>query len=395
MLTQEDYWMLQELHHQGVYRGDIAKRLGVHAKTVSRALKRGGPPSRTRRRERYAKLKPYMGAVDKLLQAGVFNAVVIFREIQALGYDGKIRVLRAYIEPRRALRPGRATVRFETEPAKQLQHDWGEVVVPVGGKTRRVYIAVSVLGYSRRFHVMAAPCCDAEHTYESLVRAFAWFGGVTRQVWVDNHKAAVTAHVPGAVRFNERFKQLAHHYGFVPKACRPYRPRTKGKVERVVGYVKQHFFQRYRSFESFAHLNQLLEAWLLEEADRRLHGTVKEVVAARFERERPRLMPLPAHRYVTSYVETRQVGWDAYVNVRGNRYSVPSAYCGQMVTVHIGLDDDLAVYAGEHCIARHRLVTPEAGWQTVAEHHVRLWAGVTVEARSLHAYEEVAHASAG
>ena len=72
-----------------------------------------------------------------------------------------------------------------------------------------------------------------------------WFGGVTRQVWVDNHKAAVTAHVPGAVRFNERFKQLARHYGFVPKACRPYRPRTKGKVERLVGYVKQHFFQRY------------------------------------------------------------------------------------------------------------------------------------------------------
>ena len=69
---------------------------------------------------------------------------------------------------------------------------------------------------------------------------------LTRQVWVDNHKAAVTAHVPGAVRFNERFKQLARHYGFVPKACRPYRPRTKGKVERLVGYVKQHFFARLR-----------------------------------------------------------------------------------------------------------------------------------------------------
>ena len=165
MLTQEDYWMIQELHQQGVYRGDIAERLGVHRKTVGRALERGGPPSSKRRRERYAKLKPYMETVDKLLKAGVFNAVVIYREIQALGYDGKIRVLRAYIEPRRALRPGRATVRFETEPAKQLQHDWGEVIVPIAGTAQRVHIAVSVLGYSRRFHVMAAPCCDAEHTY--------------------------------------------------------------------------------------------------------------------------------------------------------------------------------------------------------------------------------------
>ena len=57
--------MIQELHQQGVYRGDIAERLGVHRKTVSRALKRGGPPSSKRRRERYAKLKPYLGTVAK------------------------------------------------------------------------------------------------------------------------------------------------------------------------------------------------------------------------------------------------------------------------------------------------------------------------------------------
>ena len=76
--------------------------------------------------------------------------------------------------------------------------------------------------------------------------------------------------------------------------------------------------------------------------------------------------------------ETRHVGWDAYVNVRGNRYSVPSAYCGQMVTVRISLDDELVVYAGERCIAQHRLVAPEAGWQTVADHHLRLWAAVRV-----------------
>ena len=151
---------------------------------------------------------------------------------------------------------------------------------------------------------------DAEHTCESLVRAFDWFGGVTRQVWVDNHKAAVTAHVPGAVRFNERFKQLARHYGFVPKACRPYRPRTKGKVERLVGYVKQHFFQRYRDFESWAHLGQLLEAWLLEEADQRLHGTVKEVVAValRARATGPHATPRASLRYELRRDPARRVG---------------------------------------------------------------------------------------
>ena len=148
MLTQEDCRMIQELHHQEVYQGEIAERLRVHRKTVGRALKGSGPPSRTRHRERYSKLKPFMGTVDRLLKAGVFNAVVIYREIQALGYDGKLRVLRSYIEPRRSLRPSRATVRFETEPARQLQHDWGETVVPVGGKAQRVHIAVCTDGPS-------------------------------------------------------------------------------------------------------------------------------------------------------------------------------------------------------------------------------------------------------
>ena len=395
MLTQEDYWMIKELHERGMYRKDIADRLGVHPKTITRALKQSGVPSRRRRRQKYAKLKPYLGKVDELLAAGVYNAVVIYREIQALGYDGKIRVLRSYIEPKRILRSSKATVRFETQPGHQLQHDWGELKVPLAGVVQKVYIAVNTLGYSRRFHVMAARRCDAEHTYESLVRAFAWFGGVSRQVWVDNQKSAVLKHVPGAVQFNPRFKQLACHYDFVPKACRPYRARTKGKVERMVGYVKQHFFVRYRDFSDFAHLNQLLEQWLTEEADRRLHGTVKEVIAVRFEREREALMPLPAHRFDTSYVQTRQAGWDAYIDVRGNRYSVPAPYCGQTVTVHISLGDELAVYSGERCIARHRLVDAQAGWQTVADHHRRLWAEVAVQARPLDSYEEVIHADAG
>ena len=103
MLTQEDYWMIKELHERGLYRKDIADRLGVHPKTVTRALKKRDAPSRRRRRQKYLKLKPYLGKVDELLAAGVYNAVVIYREIQALGYTGRIRELRSYIEPKRAL----------------------------------------------------------------------------------------------------------------------------------------------------------------------------------------------------------------------------------------------------------------------------------------------------
>ena len=111
----------------------------------------------------------------------------------------------------------------------------------------------------------------------------------------------------------------------------------------MVGYTKGHFFVRYREFESWAHMNQQAEQWLAEEADQRVHGTVKEVVAERFTRELPFLNALPRHRYDTSYRELRRVSWDAYIEVRGNRYSIPANLVGQMVVVRIGLDRTLRV----------------------------------------------------
>jgi transposase len=389
MLSKEDFAVIKALNQRGVYLKDIAEQLGVHPKTVSRALKRNGAPQRERKR-RGSKLDPYKPKIDRLLEEGVWNAVVILREIQADGYDGGTTILREYIEPKRALRSGRATVRFETEPGEQLQTDWGERVVEIAGQPTKVYFEVNQLGYSRRFHFWCTDSLDAEHTYEGLIRSFEYLGGVPQEVLVDNQKSAVLQHPSqGQPRFNERFLDLAAHYDFHPRACKPYRARTKGKDERMVGYIKGHFFVRYRSFVSWAHLNQLAEQWLVSEADQRLHGTVKEVVAERFERERPSLKPLPARRYDTSYLELRQVAWDGYIDVRGHRYSVPAELVGQTVTVRIGLDGALRVYQSEHLVAQHSVHTDQAGWTTTPEHHARLWQDtLRVEQRSLQTYEE-------
>ena len=389
MLSQEDYAVIKALKQRGVYLKDIAADLGVHPKTVSRALKREGVPKRPYRRE--SKLDPYKGRVDRLLGEGVWNAVVILRELEAQGYQGKSTILRDYIAPKRALRPGRATVRFETKPGRQLQSDWGEEVTMIAGEQVKVHFLVNELGYSRRFHFWCTDSQDAEHTYEGLIHSFEYFGGVPQEVLVDNQKATVLAHKGrGQVKFNERFVDLAGHYGFVPKACRPYRARTKGKDERMVGYIKQHFFVRYRSFESWTHLNQLAEQWLAQEADPRLHGTVHEVVAERFKCEAPTLGPLPVSRYDTSYRESRQVSWDSYIDVRGNRYSVPGELVGQTVIVRIGLDDRLRVYHHDVLVASHSLQRAQQGWVTVPEHHAQLWQAThKVQQRPLNVYEEV------
>lgn len=390
MIRKEDFAVIKALKQRGVYQKDIAEQIGVHPKTVSRALKREGAPVRERKR-RGSKLDNYKPTIDRLLSAGVWNDVVILREIQADGYEGGITLVREYVRPKRVMRSGKATVRFETKPGEQMQSDWGEVSVEIAGEPTRVYFEVNVLGYSRRFHFWCTDRADAEHTYEGLVRSFEYFGGVTGEVLVDNQKSTVLKPSnEGHPRFNERFVDLAEQYGFAPRACRPYRARTKGKDERMVGYIKQHFFVRYRSFESWAHLNQLAEDWLREEADQRVHGTVKEVVSERFERERPALKPLPVRRYDTSYLEVRQVGWDGYVDVAGNRYSVPAALNGQTVTVRIALDGTLRVYQGELLVASHAFKDKLAGWSTIPEHHAELWKDLLkVEQRSLAAYAEV------
>jgi hypothetical protein len=260
-----------------------------------------------------------------------------------------------------------------------------------------VHFIVNTLGFSRRVHFWCTECEDTEQTYEGLIRAFEWFSGAPAEVLVDNQKAAVLEHPRGGpARFHPRVVDLAGHYGFVPRACRPARAQTKGKDERMVGYIKHHFFVRYRAFDSWAHLNQLAEQWLREEADQRRHGTVREVVAARFAREAPALQPLPLHRYDTAYRETRQVSWDAYpllrsaIEVRGRRYSVPAHLAGRAVPIRLTLDGELSVYDGEQPVANHRVSAGAGDWVTIPAHHAALWAKtLEVEQGPLTVYEEV------
>ena len=391
MLRKGDWMEIRARVEKGMYRKDVAEQLGIHPRTVRRALARGGPPTGDRPNARHSKLDPFKDFIDEFLRNEVWNVMVILRELQQRGYTGGETIVRDYVRPKRPLREGRATVRFETPPGQQLQHDWGEKIVMVGGRRRKVHFTVNTLGFSRRFHFWCTDTNDAEHTYEGIIRSFEHFGGVTNEVLVDNQKSAVITHRIGeVVRFNDRFLDLAGLYGFTPRACRPYRARTKGKDERMVGYIKHNFFVRFREFETIDHLNELALKWLQEEADHRLQGTVKEIVATRFLREAPFLAPLPAVRYDTSYHEDRLAGWDGYIDVDGNRYTVPDHLRGKRIAIRVSLEGLLTVYEGETMVAEHRLKDRSEGWGTTPEHHEGLWHSLKVEQRDLSVYEEVA-----
>ena len=385
--------MIQNRINEGAYVKDIAAELKVSPKTVSRALKRGSAPTGKPGRPTTSKLDPFKPRIDELLARNIWNAHVILRELQAAGFKGSYTIVRDYIHPKRVLRPSKATVRFETDPGRQLQSDWGELMTVIGGVRTKAYFCVNELTHSRRFHVWAATSLDANHTYEAIIRAFEHFDGVPMEVLVDNQKAAVISHgKDGNIRFNQRFIDMGEHYGFTPKACKPARPQTKGKVERMVRYVKENFFVRYQAFDSFEDLNQRLHVWLTSEADARVHGTTGQVVSEAFRTEQAFLHPLRQPRFDTAYIEPRRVSWDAYIDVKGNRYSVPAHLVGQTVRVYIGLEGDLRVAdSHDQWVAYHRLRPKAAGWATDSSHHKPLWEKVVgkVQRRDLSVYEEV------
>jgi hypothetical protein len=179
----------------------------------------------------------------------------------------------------------RATVRFATPPGQQLQIDFGERVVPIGGVDTRVHLFVATLGYSRRLFTRAFGHERQSAWFAGLEGAFHHFGGIPREVLVDNARALVEYHDARTreVRFNARFLAFARDWGFTPRACAPYRARTKGKDERGVGYVKHNAIAGH-DFASWAALEAHLTSWTRDVADQRRHGTTEEAPRERFER---------------------------------------------------------------------------------------------------------------
>lgn len=257
----------------------------------------------------------------------------------------------------------RATVRFETPPGKQMQIDFGERLIEIGGAKLRVYLFVATLGYSRRSHIRAFRNERQESWFDGLESAFTKFGGVTEEVLFDNPRALVVEHdaATRSVVFNEKLKAFAKHWGFVPHACAPYRARTKGKAENGIGYVKRNAIAG-RSFLSWEAFEAHLEAWAREVADVRVHGTTGEAPIERFRRAEATALKsiagIPPFHAARELI--RRVQADCAVEIDGNAYSVPWRLIGETVRATI-TDGMVRIYHGRQEVAVH--ATCAGRWQ--------------------------------
>lgn len=352
MQTPEDVQAMLKLASLGWGAKRISRELGCSRNTVRSYLRQGGwQPYQSPQRP--GRLTAHRDWLAERFRQHRGNCDVVRQELQREhAVTVSVRTVERAVAHLRCevLAQTAATVRFETPPGHQLQIDFGTVRVPVGDESIKVHLFVATLGYSRRIYVAMFLHERQSAWLQGLEGAFRHFGGTTREVLVDNARALVNEHDAQTreVAFNDRFHAFCRYWGVTPRACAPYRARTKGKDERGVGYVKRNAIAGHR-FACLEELQAHLMRWMREVADVRVHGTTAEPPIARFERdERQALAPLAAKAPFLQVRElSRRVHTDACIELDTNRYSVPWKLIGESVTVVVAERQVRVLYAAQ------------------------------------------------
>jgi transposase len=316
MIKVDQFMDIKQLQQQGHSIRDIARLMGLSRNTVRKIL-RGQHAMRVRSASRASRLDPFKEYLrDRFEQHGL-SAVRLLAEIRPMGYTGSMATLRRYLQILKPaiVRQRKLTVRFETPPGEQAQADWaycGRFPTP-DGHVIALYAFVMVLSFSRMLFVRFTTAMRMRELIESHQEAFVFFDGWPRSILYDNMKQVRLS----PFQWNESFLDFAQHYGFTPKTHRPYRPRTKGKVERMVDYVKDSFLAG-RTFHGLDDLNAQARRWLAETANVRLHATTGQRPADLKAQET--LTPLGAvavYRFLDPV--RRTVSWESMVHFQGSR----------------------------------------------------------------------------
>ncbi|MGH9644305.1 MAG: IS21 family transposase [Terriglobales bacterium] len=301
MLTQEQAVEMWVLRKQGRSIRRIAREMGMARNTVRRYLREQRAARYGPRAPRPGKLAAYKGfLLERIEQAAPdwIPATVLLREIRAEGYAGGISQLKAYLAPMKAIAPD-PVVRFETAPGLQMQADF----TVIRRRRDRLSAFVATLGYSRATFVRFTEQEDFPAWRDCLRAAFEYFGGVPQEVLFDNAKPVIIErdlYGPGRHRWHAGMLQFARDLGFQLRVCRPYRARTKGKVERFNSYLKGSFIVPLAATLKAGGLKLDLETanrevlrWLSQVANVRVHATTGERPCARLPTEQAKLSALP------------------------------------------------------------------------------------------------------
>lgn len=379
---------INELKREGLSIQAISELTGYDRKTIRKYLLTPvGRPVYGPRPAPASKLETFKPYLNERLQAGVWNAQVLLRELRQRNYTGGYTILTDWLRPQRESARTVAVRRFETPPGKQAQVDWGHLgSLNEEGEQRRLWGFTITLGYSRRLMAEAA----ADQKLGTLLRmhesAFRQWGAVPEEILYDRMKTVWNGtDERGEIVWNPVFLDFARYWGFKPRLCRPYRAQTKGKIESGVKYIRRNFLCGLLGREpaNLDDFNTELRQWVSEVANRRIHGTTHQQVLLRWDEDQFAMLPVngrPDYPYMDD--EQRKVARDAYVSWRGSRYSVPWQYAGREVWVR---EDgrEIEVHCGAHRIAVHAEAVMRHQTVTRSEHHEGIPLGARQNGKTL------------
>jgi len=300
--------------------------------------------------------------IRQLLEEPDITARQIWRLLTESGFCFSERSVNRYVRQIVPNAPA-VTVRIEVPPGSQVQVDFGQVRLVLGGVRKRLWAFVMTLSYSRHRFVRFVEHQDVTTWLDCHVLAFQYYGGVPATVLLDNLKSGVVKPDLYDPTINRAYAELERHYGFVADPTKVRTPEHKGKVERSVPIVRQQFVAG-RTYVDLADANEKALVWCRDELGQRPHGTTHEAPLLRFERdEKTTLKNLPDSRFDLPTWKECTVHPDHHVVFEKSYYSVPTRFVGKKVWVRGGLKV-VDIYCKDVLIKTHPAAHRPGTWRT-------------------------------
>jgi transposase len=353
MKKKEDILDIMVLHRQGLTIREISRRTGMHRNTIKKYIQ--SPQEQEKRSiKRDSILSSYLPTIEFWLDEDLsYRAIWIYDKLRSMGYSGSYDLVKKHVRRMKQQRCHKAYIRFETEPGRQAQVDFGEFQVErADGSIKKYYCFLMILGYSRMLYAEFVEHCDLPTFLECHIHAFEYFGGVVQEILYDRMKNVYIRTLSGKHQFNDSLIGFALHYGFEPLVAPAYAPWVKGKVERPYSFIREGFWHGY-GFTCLETTNRDVLCWL-QQKSYRIHGTTHEKVIDRYSREQPVLGALPSLAFDTSYRIYRKVTSECAVRYNCNRYIVPHEFAGAEVVVRVK-DDTLRVYSDDILLGNYAI----------------------------------------
>jgi len=350
---------------EGVSRRQILRETGMHWRTLRKILAHSQPPGyRMERARPQPKLGPYVGRIEQILKEDAemprkqrHTAKRIFERLRETGYTGGYTAVKEAVRRMQATRQ-EVFVPLVHRPG-EAQVDFGQALVKLNGRLRKVAFFVMSLAYSDGAFVMAFERECTETFWEGHVQAFEFFDGVPRKITYDNTRVAVAQIIGGGKerKLTQGFLQLKSHHLFDHRFCRVERANEKGVVEGMVKYARLNYFVPVPQVRDFTELNVHLRQRCQEDLERRLRGQAG-TKAQLLEEERQVFLPLPVTRFEACRKVSTTASSLSLVRFDRNDYSVPVAWAHHPIVAR-GYCQRVELYAQGRQVAEHPRIWEE------------------------------------